>query len=141
MAKIGKSTFAGLYGNSGTTFPDNTNGEISEGDMRAFGQHIVDSIAFVDDIVPTDSTGTAIAFDAPRTYGISVPETGNITLNSSGLVKGVTQLIIHNHSSEPTFGSEFKIISGAYVTSEDNYIFCHAVSASLILVTISQEIS
>lgn len=140
MAAINKASFANLYGNAGTTFPDNTNGEISEGDMRAFGQHIAESVPFLADIIPTDSTGTAIAFDAPRTYGISAPETGNITLNSSGLVKGVTQLIIHNNSGEPTFGAEFKIISGAYVTGEDNYIFCHAVSSSLILVTISQEL-
>ncbi len=86
------------------------------------------------------SSGTAIAFDIPRTYGYASAETGNITLNSTGLREGVTQLIIHNHSSEPTFGTGFKVIKGRYETGLENYIFCHAVKSNLILVTISQEL-
>jgi hypothetical protein len=89
-------------------------------------------------IVPVSSSGTAIAFDVPRTYGYSADETGNITLNSTGLREGVTQLIIHNHSVEPTFGAEFTVIGGTYTTGVDNYILCHAVKSNLILVTISQ---
>lgn len=87
----------------------------------------------------TASTGAVVAFDIPRTYGYSADITGNITLNSTGLVEGITQLMIHNDSSEPTFGSEFKIISGTYAANEDNYIMFHAVKSNLILVTISQE--
>ena len=89
---------------------------------------------------PVSSTGTAIQFDRPRNYGVSTPETGNITLNSTGLVAGNTQLVIHNNSGAPTFGAEFTVVSGTYVTDEDNYIMLHAVSASLILVTINQEV-
>jgi hypothetical protein len=92
------------------------------------------------DVVPVTATGTAIAFDVPRTYGYLIVETGNITLNSTGLKEGITQLIIHNHSTEPTFGAEFKIIGGAYATGQDNYILLHAVKSSLVLVTISQEL-
>ncbi|MEX1121023.1 MAG: hypothetical protein WED82_02760, partial [Balneolales bacterium] len=89
---------------------------------------------------PTASSGTSIAFDLPRTYGYSSDETGNITLNATGLREGVTQLLIHNDSSEPTFGSEFLIISGEYTINVDNYIMFHAVKSDLILVTISQEL-
>src|SRR5690606_15597375 len=87
----------------------------------------------------TASTGTTIAFDVPRTYGYATAATGNITLNSTGLVEGITQLLIHNDSSEPTFGTEFKVLSGEYVPNVDNYILMHAVKSDLILVTISQE--
>lgn len=99
--------------------------------------------AYVDSLVSGGTqhrSGTTIAFDATATYGYSSPETGNITLNSSGFVEGITQMLIHNHTTEPTFGSEFKIISGEYVISEDNYIMFLGVKNNLILVTISQEL-
>jgi hypothetical protein len=44
MAVLDKAAFEALYGTSGTTFPDNTTGEISEGDMRQFGKDIADSL-------------------------------------------------------------------------------------------------
>jgi len=44
MAIRTKSEFETLYGTSGTVFPDNTTGEISESDVRAFGQDIADSV-------------------------------------------------------------------------------------------------
>lgn len=87
----------------------------------------------------TASTGTAVAFDIPRTYGYAADATGNITLNTTGLVEGITQLMIHNDSSEPTFASGYVIISGEYMINVDNYIMFHAVKSNLVLVTISQE--
>lgn len=92
-------------------------------------------------IVATDTTGTAISFAKPQIYGSDAsPETGNITIVTTGLVKGMTQLLIHNNGSEPTYGSPIKIISGAYVTGELNYIMLLAVSTTSVLVTISQEV-
>jgi hypothetical protein len=44
MATLSKAAFEALYGTNGTTFPDNTTGEISEGDVRQFGQDIADSL-------------------------------------------------------------------------------------------------
>jgi hypothetical protein len=44
MAVLNKAAFEALYGTSGTVFPDNTTGEISEGDMRQFGKDIADSL-------------------------------------------------------------------------------------------------
>lgn len=87
--------------------------------------------------IPT--TGTAVKFDTMRLYGVSTPETGNITLNATGLKAGMTQTMRHNHSGTPTFGSEFKILGGSYVTDTVNVIHMQAISASIIHVTISQE--
>ncbi len=85
-------------------------------------------------------TGTVIAFDAPATYGYTTSETGNFTINTSGLVEGTCQLIIHNNGTAPTFAAGYKIIGGAYVTGVANYIMMFAVKSNLILVTISQEL-
>ena len=82
-----------------------------------------------------------VAFDRVRTYGEVTPETGNITINTTGLKKGVTQLVIHNDSVEPTYGTGSVVIAGAYTVNEDNYIFMQAVTSSLILITISSEAS
>lgn len=43
MAQYNITNFKALYGSAGTVFPDNTTGEISEGDMRQFGEDIADS--------------------------------------------------------------------------------------------------
>lgn len=43
MAQYTKEAFQALYGTSGTTFADNTTGDISAGDVRTFGQDISDS--------------------------------------------------------------------------------------------------
>lgn len=92
------------------------------------------------ELAATTSTGVAIKFDKPRTYGISSPETGNITFDSTGAVPGQVALIRHNHSSEPTFGSEFKKLSGSrnYASGVVNYIFCTYVSPTEILYTVDQ---
>lgn len=88
-----------------------------------------------------DTTGTAISFAIPQIYGsVASPETGNITVVTTGLVKGMTQLLIHDNGTEPTYGGEIQIISGTYSTTVTNYIMLMAVSTTLILVTISQEV-
>lgn len=87
----------------------------------------------------TASTGSAIAFDIPRRYGTTAsPVTGNITYNSTGAVVGQVKTMIHNDSSEPTWGSEFDIISGTYTTSTNNKIMLFLVESGVVWVTISQ---
>lgn len=49
MAYRTRTQYKTLYGTSGTVFPDNTTGEISESDMRAFGEDGADSIPFTAD--------------------------------------------------------------------------------------------
>lgn len=99
---------------------------------------------YVDSLVGSGTqhrSGTTIAFDQPATYGYTSAETGvTITLDSTGFIEGITQLLVHNHTTEPTFGSEFKIISGEYVISVDNYVMFLGVKSNLILTTISQEL-
>lgn len=53
MAQLSNAQFRALYGSSGTTFPDNTTGDISEADMRQFGQDISDSFFNLIDSVLT----------------------------------------------------------------------------------------
>lgn len=43
MAQLTVAQWKALYGNTGTVFPDNTTAEISEGDMRTFGENAGDS--------------------------------------------------------------------------------------------------
>lgn len=89
-----------------------------------------------------NTTGVAISFAVPQIYGsVGTPETGNITIVTTGLVQGMTQLLIHNNGTEPTYGAEIQIISGTYTTGVVNYIMLMAVSSTLVLVTISQEIA
>lgn len=64
MAVRTKTQFKALYGTSGTLFPDNTTAEISEADVRSFGEDIADS--FVNEVAPTGAiwgtiTGTLSA--------------------------------------------------------------------------------
>jgi hypothetical protein len=55
MATRTKAQFEALYGTSGTTFPDNIIGSISEGDLRDFGQDIADSV-FSSNVLSTKVT-------------------------------------------------------------------------------------
>lgn len=48
MAKRNKANLKSLYGSSGSVFPDNTTRQISEADLRAFGEDLADSLEFVD---------------------------------------------------------------------------------------------
>lgn len=62
MAQISKTSFNGLYGSSGTIFPDNTTGAISEADVRQFGQDISDSfLSIQDNLIDDDTMSTATA--------------------------------------------------------------------------------
>lgn len=98
------------------------------------------ALDFPNGLEVADTTGTAIAFVIPQTYGsVATPETGNITLNATGLVKGMVQLCLHNNASEPTFGSEFKRMTGSYITGVLNSIYMHAVSTTRIEYSILQE--
>lgn len=66
MAQISKTSFNGLYGSSGTIFPDNTTGAISEADIRQFGQDISDSfLSLQDNVTDDDTMATATASNVP----------------------------------------------------------------------------
>ena len=88
------------------------------------------------------TTGATISFITDRVYGtIASPVTGNITADITGAKVGVTNIIIHNSGTAPTFGSEFKKLSGSgnYVVSVVNYIYCTYISSTEIIYSINQR--
>ena len=90
----------------------------------------------------TSITGTNISFTNDRIYGsLSSPETGNITANTTNGKLGVTNIIIHNSATAPTFSSQFKKLSGSgnYVVGVVNYIYCTFITATEIIYSINQR--
>ncbi|MES2275466.1 MAG: GDSL-type esterase/lipase family protein [Bacteroidota bacterium] len=86
-------------------------------------------------------TGAEISFDAEAIYGtIDAPITGDITADVTGAKLGVISQIIHNDDVEPTFGANFKLLSGSdsYVTNQFNMIFCEYLDDHNILYSIQQ---
>lgn len=110
MSNLGRTNLQTLYGTSGSTFPDNTTGEISESDMRTFGQDLTDSHVNKTDDVYTAIFPSAAAADTDTytatlspaitayTSGMGVrvvfanPNTGAATINLNGLgAKAITK--------------------------------------------------
>ena len=59
-------------------------------------------------IQANSSTGVNISFLTDTVYGtLATPETGNITADVTNAKLGVTNIIIHNSGTAPTFGSQF----------------------------------
>lgn len=88
------------------------------------------------------ATGTALTFLTDRVYGtVASPETGNITATITGAKLGVTNIVIHDNGTEPTFDAKFKKLSGSgsYVTGEINYIFCCYINDTEIIYSINQR--
>ena len=88
------------------------------------------------------TTGTVISFSTDKVYGtLTTPETGNITADVTNAKLGVTNIIIHNSATAPTFGSQFKKLSGSgnYATGVVNYIYCTHISATEIIYSINQR--
>jgi hypothetical protein len=88
------------------------------------------------------TTGTALTFTNDSVYGSkAVPETGNITANITGALLGVTNLIIHNAGTAPTFDSKFHKLSGSgsYITAQLNYIYCTYIASDEIIYAINQR--
>ena len=87
------------------------------------------------------ATGVTISFITDTVYGsLDTPETGNITADVTGGLLGVTNIIIHNSGTEPTFSSEFKKLSGSsnYAISQVNYISVVFINATEIIYSINQ---
>jgi hypothetical protein len=88
------------------------------------------------------TTGTVLTFVTDRLYGsIATPETGNISVDTTNAQVGVTNVIIHNSGTAPTFTSPFKKLSGSgnYTTGQINYIFCMYINSTEIIYSINQR--
>jgi hypothetical protein len=82
MAQLNKSTYKALYGSTGTTFPDNTTEEISEGDMRQFGEDQADSFMSINDnFIDEDSFASDSATKAPSQQSTKAYVTDQIATN------------------------------------------------------------
>jgi len=89
------------------------------------------------------TTGTSISFEVDKIYGeVSNPVAGGITLDATNAKLGVTNIIVHNDASEPSYDPEFKRLKGSqdYLPSFNNYIYCTYMDASNINYTITQQL-
>lgn len=85
MAERTRTQYKTLYGSSGTTFPDNTTAEISEGDMRTFGEDSADSVHFKEDgdVVSREFNRTfseTLVFDKNEIFHIPTVMTDDVNL-------------------------------------------------------------
>jgi hypothetical protein len=109
--------------------------------MSQINQNQIKGSPFVPEQTP-QTTGVALTFVADTVYGSkATPETGNITASITGALLGVTNLIIHNNGSAPTFDTKFHQLSGSgtYVTGQLNYIFCTYIATDEIIYSIQQR--
>jgi hypothetical protein len=103
---------------------------------------VFNALALKQDISANIATGVTISFLTYTVYGTLVtPETGNITADVTDAKLGVTNIIIHNSATEPTFSGEFKKLSGSgnYVVSVVNYIYCTFITSTEIIYSINQR--
>lgn len=103
---------------------------------------VYDALVLKLPIAAGTTTGVALTFETDRVYGsIGTPETGNITYSATNAQVGVTNLIIHNNGTAPTFGANMKILSGsgAYVISVVNYIYVTYINSTEVIYSINQR--
>jgi hypothetical protein len=89
------------------------------------------------------SSGVTLSFITDTVYGtLLTPETSSaITANVTGALLGVTNILIHSGSTTPTFGSQYKKLSGSgnYSAGTINYIFCTYIASTEIIYSINQR--
>lgn len=117
---------------------------ITDGDTThsPSGDVVFDAMALKVDVEVASTTGVALTFTKDQVYGsIATPETGNITYSATGAKLGVTNIIIHNHTAAPTFGTNMKKLSGSgdYVVSVVNYIYVTYINSTEVIYSINQR--
>jgi hypothetical protein len=85
-----------------------------------------------------------ILFDKDYVIGNAAARTGNILFDFTGAKLMSTTMMLHNHSSIPTFPAQSVIIGGFYEINVNNYIYFQLTrktsGSEIVLVTISQPI-
>jgi hypothetical protein len=134
MSVLSKAAYKSLYGSSGLTFPNNTTGEISEADMRQFGEDGADSAMFLsDNFIDEDSFATDSATKAPSqqstkayiaTQVATGLQTAKITVSSAEILNlnsvpkvivaapGANQVVLVHH-----IFIKYIFVSAAYATN------------------------
>jgi hypothetical protein len=86
--------------------------------------------------------GGVLDFTTDHIYGTyEIPvDNSEIASNENIAVTGVTNLVIHNSSTEPTLlQGNFILLNGVYVPNTNNFYYFQFISQNYILYTISQE--
>ena len=93
--------------------------------------------------VPQLSGSVTMSYVTDGVYGtLQTPITGSsIVSNTASAVLGVSNIMIHSQSTAPTFGSDFKKLTGSstYIVGV-NYIFSTFISSSQIIYSIQQTL-
>lgn len=87
-------------------------------------------------------TGTVIKFDQVAVYGTpTVPLTGNLTADLTGAKPGTTVCVVHNNTSEPTYGAQLKKTSDsiAYTNSVNNYYIMTFMGGAVVMYRIVKQ--
>lgn len=98
---------------------------IVDGEAKAPSQNAVfDGLATKLTSAMSESTGTTIEFVENRRYNeTGSPATGNITINTTGAQLGKVIIVVHEDSSEPTYGTGATLKAGEYTPGEVNYLW------------------
>lgn len=89
MAQLSKAGYEALYGTSGTTFADNTTGDIGANDVRAFGKDSADSAMFIsDNFIDEDSFASNSATKAPSQQSTKAYIAAQLATITSGVYDG-----------------------------------------------------
>lgn len=136
MSQLNRISYKNLYGSSGTTFPDNTSGQISEGDMRQFGEDQADSFLMKSsDLIDDDTLATASPTTVPSSE--SVKAYVDTQISSSSSVQraeiNLTNLQVRALASSPATvvsaqgaNTFIELVSGYYIHTYGTVAFNHA---------------
>lgn len=136
--EIGTSYVHTITGPAGADGADGADGATGVAGTNGVTQDITGKL----DILVASTTGVALTFTLDRVYGSkATPETGNLTADITGAKLGVTNIVIHNTGTAPTFDAKFKKLSGSgsYVISVVNYIYCTYIASDEIIYSIQQR--
>lgn len=102
--------------------------------------NLIESGGVFAEIYSTASTGAVVAFDKLRHYGFDSPITGNITGNYTNAKPGIVQVMVHNQSTEPTYGGTDGWIKAdnslPYKAGSNNYIALQWISGTVVIYSI-----
>jgi hypothetical protein len=87
MTQYSRTNYKALYGSAGTTFPDNTSGDISEGDMRQFGADSTDShLNKTDELFSSVTAANLFASKVPIGGIVGAYTTGRLTIPTASVL-------------------------------------------------------
>jgi hypothetical protein len=118
--KLNKTSWKTLYGASGTEFPNNTTGLITELVMRTNGENVADSYMSIDDnFIDEDSFASDSATKAPSQQ--SVKAYADSLVGAAGLLKVTVPMTANQIKGMPN--APFQIIAAPGANKFIQYVF------------------